>query len=116
MDSGDSSKLTSYLGKLPKYTGTKDEDRPKFVQDFSVVVEAVRRHNANTRQKLSSVTGEGNQIIASPAYSWWCESYTEGAGLVASKMDRVLKDTREFGPLVGSIPCASEASISGNQT
>ncbi|KAK3274922.1 hypothetical protein CYMTET_16924 [Cymbomonas tetramitiformis] len=35
----DSAKSTSYLGKLPKNTGTKDEDRPKFVQDFSIVVE-----------------------------------------------------------------------------
>ncbi|KAK3235481.1 hypothetical protein CYMTET_54315 [Cymbomonas tetramitiformis] len=101
MDSGDSTKLIRYLGKLPTYTRTKDEDRPKFVQDFSVLVEVVRRHHdANTRQKEKA-----NQIIASPAYTWWCESYTEG-GPVASKMERVLKDTRERGPLVGSIPCA----------
>ncbi|KAK3265199.1 hypothetical protein CYMTET_26102, partial [Cymbomonas tetramitiformis] len=98
MDS-DSAKSTSYLGKLPKYTGTKDEDRPRFVQDFSIVVERVRRHHgANIRQRLRSATGtqmtdeqrntqpdwqtvcdlipsllagESNQIVASPVYSWW---------------------------------------------
>ncbi|KAK3250035.1 hypothetical protein CYMTET_40567 [Cymbomonas tetramitiformis] len=121
MDSGDSAKFSSYLGKLPKYTGTKDEDRPKFVQDFVVLCETVRRlHDASTRQELRSVSGtqmtdaqrnqlrstqpdwqmvwgmtpsllagEGNRTIASPAYSWWCESYAE-EGLVVSKMNRVL--------------------------
>ncbi|KAK3243649.1 hypothetical protein CYMTET_46706, partial [Cymbomonas tetramitiformis] len=43
MDSGDSAKFSSYLGKLPRYTCTKDEDRPKFVQDFVVMCETVRR-------------------------------------------------------------------------
>ncbi|KAK3265525.1 hypothetical protein CYMTET_25798 [Cymbomonas tetramitiformis] len=53
----------------------------------------------------SMLAGEGNQTVASPAYSWWCESY-EGGGMVASNMDSVLKDTSEHGPLEGAAPCA----------
>ncbi|KAK3237973.1 hypothetical protein CYMTET_51982 [Cymbomonas tetramitiformis] len=137
MDSSESVKIFSYLGKLPKYTGTKNENRPNFVQDFVLLCETIRRqHDASIRSKSRSVAGaqmtdahetllrntqpdwqmvwdtipsllagEGNQTVASPAYSWWCASYEEG-GLVASKMDQVLKDTRNHGPLVGSVPCA----------
>ncbi|KAK3256374.1 hypothetical protein CYMTET_34488 [Cymbomonas tetramitiformis] len=46
------------FGKLPMYTGTKEEDRPKFVQDFVLPCENVRRqHDASIKQKLRSVAG-----------------------------------------------------------
>ncbi|KAK3276292.1 hypothetical protein CYMTET_15621 [Cymbomonas tetramitiformis] len=87
MDSSDSTRFSSYLGKLPKYTGRKDEDRPKFVQDFVVLCETVRRlHESSIRQKIRSVAGEDNQLIASPAYSWWCESFEEEGLAPAAKV------------------------------
>ncbi|KAK3274406.1 hypothetical protein CYMTET_17417 [Cymbomonas tetramitiformis] len=88
----------------------------------------VRQHNANIRKKLRSaqlteaqkkalretppdweilwdivpagLAGENSQSL-----SWWRENYESG-GVVASNMDRVLKDTSLHGPLEGSIPCA----------
>ncbi|KAK3276903.1 hypothetical protein CYMTET_15054 [Cymbomonas tetramitiformis] len=129
MEYTDSTRLA--LGTLPIYTGTKEEDRPKFLREFANMCENfVRQHNANIRRKLRSVagtlteaqikalretppdwetlwdiipaclTGENSQTL-----SWWRENYEKG-GVVASNMDRILKDTSEHGPLEGSIPCA----------
>ncbi|KAK3270049.1 hypothetical protein CYMTET_21533 [Cymbomonas tetramitiformis] len=135
MEPSDSARLS--LGTLPTYTGMKEEDKPKFVRDFVLICENLRRqHEASFRRKLRSVAGQalspeqktamrntppdwqavsdmipsmlagdGNQTVASPAYSWWCESYESG-GMVASNMDRVPKDTGERGPLEGAVPCA----------
>ncbi|KAK3281563.1 hypothetical protein CYMTET_10652 [Cymbomonas tetramitiformis] len=130
MDSSDYSRLP--LGTLPSYTGTKEEDRPKFLRDFALLCENFRRqHDASIRKRLRSVAGVNltdvqKQILRdtppdwqtlwdiipscldgkdSAAHSWWCENYDSG-GVVASNMDRVLKDNSEHGPLEGSIPCA----------
>ncbi|KAK3244516.1 hypothetical protein CYMTET_45871 [Cymbomonas tetramitiformis] len=60
MDNSDSTRFSSYLGKLPKYTGTKEEDRPKFVQDFILLCETVRRqHDASIRQKIRRGQSDG---------------------------------------------------------
>ncbi|KAK3235225.1 hypothetical protein CYMTET_54552 [Cymbomonas tetramitiformis] len=130
MDYSDSTRLS--LGTLPTYTGTKEEDRPKFLRDFALMCENFRRqHNANIRKRLRSVTttslsDEQKKALRdtppdwetlwdiittcldgkdSSALGWWCENYESG-GVVASNMDRVLKDTSVHGPLEGSIPCA----------
>ncbi|KAK3273151.1 hypothetical protein CYMTET_18608 [Cymbomonas tetramitiformis] len=129
MEYTDSTRLN--LGTLPIYTGTKEEDRPKFLREFANMCENfVRQHNANIRRKLRSVTGTLTDaqiktlretppdwetlwdIIPaclagenSQTLSWWRENYEKG-GVVASNMDRVLKDTSEHGPLEGTIPCA----------
>ncbi|KAK3281301.1 hypothetical protein CYMTET_10903 [Cymbomonas tetramitiformis] len=119
------------LGTLPNYTGTKEEDRPKFLREFADMCENfVRQHNANVRRRLRSGAGTLTEaqmktlretppdfeylwdIVPaclagenSQALSWWRENYERG-GVVASNMDRVLKDTSEHGPLEGTIPCA----------
>ncbi|KAK3242849.1 hypothetical protein CYMTET_47467 [Cymbomonas tetramitiformis] len=116
------------LGTLPNYTGTKEEDRPKFLREFADMCENfVRQHNANVRRRLRSGAGTLTEaqmktlnetppdfeylwdIIPaclagenSQALSWWRENYERG-GVVASNMDRVLKDTSEHGPLEGTI-------------
>ncbi|KAK3274948.1 hypothetical protein CYMTET_16901 [Cymbomonas tetramitiformis] len=129
MEYTDSARIN--LGTLPIYTGTKEEDRPKFLREFADMCENfVRQHNANVRRRLRS--GAGTLIDAqmktlretppdfeylwdiipaclagenSQTLSWWRENYEKG-GVVASNMDRVLKDTSEHGPLEGTIPCA----------
>ncbi|KAK3250351.1 hypothetical protein CYMTET_40265 [Cymbomonas tetramitiformis] len=129
MEYTDSARIN--LGTLPIYTGTKEEDRPKFLREFADMCENfVRQHNANVRRRLRSgagtltdaqmktlretppdfeylwdiipacLAGENSQTL-----SWWRENYEKG-GVVASNMDRVLKDTSEHGPLEGTIPCA----------
>ncbi|KAK3233688.1 hypothetical protein CYMTET_56045 [Cymbomonas tetramitiformis] len=112
MDYGDSTRLS--LGTLPTYTGTKEEDRPKFLRDFALLCENFRRqHAASIRKRLRSVQGAGlsdeqKQTLRdtppewqtlwdivptcldgkdSSAHSWWCENYESG-GIVASNMDR----------------------------
>ncbi|KAK3263392.1 hypothetical protein CYMTET_27796 [Cymbomonas tetramitiformis] len=54
MDSSESVKFSSYLGKLPKCTGSKYEDRSKFEQDFVLLCETIQRqHDASSiRSKL----------------------------------------------------------------
>ncbi|KAK3247547.1 hypothetical protein CYMTET_42952 [Cymbomonas tetramitiformis] len=129
MEYTDSTRLA--LGTIPIYTGTEEEDRPKFLREFANMCENfVRQHNANIRKKLRSVAGTLTEaqikilretppdfetlwdIIPaclagenSQTLSWWRENYEKG-GVVASNMDRVLKDTSEHGPLEGYIPCA----------
>ncbi|KAK3285335.1 hypothetical protein CYMTET_7068 [Cymbomonas tetramitiformis] len=51
MEYTDSTRLN--LGTLPIYTGTKEEDRPKFLREFANMCENfVRQHNANIRRTL----------------------------------------------------------------
>ncbi|KAK3252562.1 hypothetical protein CYMTET_38143 [Cymbomonas tetramitiformis] len=69
MDHSDSTRLS--VGKLPAYTGTKDKDRPKLVQDFVLLCENMRRqHDASIREKLRSPFNEREQgtvwVVARP--------------------------------------------------
>ncbi|KAK3281796.1 hypothetical protein CYMTET_10425, partial [Cymbomonas tetramitiformis] len=60
MEYSDSTRLA--LGTLPIYTGTKEEDRPKFLREFALMCENfVRQHNASIRKKLRKFMMKGTQ-------------------------------------------------------
>ncbi|KAK3247245.1 hypothetical protein CYMTET_43249 [Cymbomonas tetramitiformis] len=53
------------LGTLPNYTGTKEEDRPKFLREFADMCENfVRQHNANVRKRLREMQLNTGKVLS----------------------------------------------------
>ena len=115
MDSDDFKARAGGLpSSLPRYTGSKDEDRGSFIQNFVSMVEDFKRaHEARTRRQLESAQGvampaaqrqrlqrtqpdyrtlyemipsmlSGDDSSTSLAFDWWCSSFDQG-GQVASR-------------------------------
>ncbi|KAK3242037.1 hypothetical protein CYMTET_48249 [Cymbomonas tetramitiformis] len=76
MDHSDSSRLS--LGTLPSYTGTKEEDRPRFLRDFALLCENFRRqHDVNIRKRLREMQLNTGKVVTDETLRTFIEDCVE---------------------------------------